>query len=150
MGTAVTFLAYSRSQCGPLSMSRRSRRQAKMSSRFHGISHAVASEAFRDLCSPALAQQSDDADAEMRIQQLENRLRQLTGQNEELQYRNRQLEERLRSFQGGAQVAPGQAPVAQPSVAAAPPAPTYPGYRQPQAQPGGYDPQMAAPAPIVL
>ena len=29
--------------------------------------------------------QSDDADADMRIQRLENQLRQLTGQNEELQ-----------------------------------------------------------------
>src|SRR3979490_1308267 len=119
-----------------------------MSSRFHQIACAAAMSAMLALSSQASAQ-SDDADSEMRIQQLENQLRQLTGQNEELQYRNRQLEERLRSFQGGAQVAPGQAPVAQPSVAAAPPAQTYPGYRQPQAQPGGYDPQIAAPAPIV-
>jgi tol-pal system protein YbgF len=105
----------------------------------------VAIAAVLGLGSPALAQQSDDADAEMRIQQLENRLRQLTGQNEELQYRNRQLEERLRALQGGAQVAPGgPSPVAQPSVAAAPP----PVYRPPPAQPG-YDAQIAAPAPIV-
>src|SRR3979409_1321125 len=102
IGTAVTFLAYSRSQCGPLSMSRRSRRQAKMSSRFHGITHAVAIAALLALCSSAFAQQSDDADPEMRIQQLENRLRQLTGQNEELQYRNRHLAGRLRAAQGGA------------------------------------------------
>src|ERR1700710_2148844 len=120
-------------------MSRRSRRQAKMSSRFHGISRAVAIAAVLALCSPALAQQSDDADAEMRIQQLENRLRQLTGQNEELQYRNRQLEERLRALQGGAQAAPGALPpVAQPGIAAAPP-PVQP----------GYDAQIAAPAPII-
>src|SRR5882762_684371 len=146
-GTPVTFLAYSISQCDPLSMSRRFRRQAKMSSRFHGITHAVAIAAVLALCSPALAQQSEDADAEMRIQQLENRLRQLTGQNEELQYRNRQLEERLRALQGGAQAAPGALPpAAQPSVAAAPPPPN-PAYRPPQAQPG-YDAQIAAPAPI--
>ena len=119
-----------------------------MSSRFHGITQAVAIAAVLVLGSPALAQQSDDADAEMRIQQLENRLRQLTGQNEELQYRNRQLEERLRALQGGAQAAPGGLPpVAQPGVAAAPP-PANPAYRPPQAQPG-YDAQIAAPAPIV-
>jgi tol-pal system protein YbgF len=119
-----------------------------MSSRFHGITHAVAIAALLALCSSAFAQQSDDADPEMRIQQLENRLRQLTGQNEELQYRNRQLEERLRALQGGAQAAPGALPsVAQPSVAAAPP-PANPAYRPPQAQPG-YDAQIAAPAPII-
>jgi tol-pal system protein YbgF len=118
-----------------------------MSSRFHGISRAVAIAALLALCSPAFAQQSDDADPEMRIQQLENRLRQLTGQNEELQYRNRQLEERLRAV-GGAQAAPGAPPpVAQPNVAAAP-SPANPAYRPPQAQPG-YDTQIAAPAPIV-
>jgi tol-pal system protein YbgF len=110
-----------------------------MSSRFHGISRAVAIAALLALCSPAFAQQSDDADPEMRIQQLENRLRQLTGQNEELQYRNRQLEERLRALQGGAQAAPGALPpVAQPGIAAAPP-PVQP----------GYDAQIAAPAPII-
>src|ERR1700712_3840816 len=98
-------------------MSRRSRRQAKMSSRFHGISRAVAIAALLALCSPAFAQQSDDADPEMRIQQLENRLRQLTGQNEELQYRNRQLEDRLKALQGGTQAAPG-GPGVQPTVAA--------------------------------
>ncbi|MCA6118053.1 tol-pal system protein YbgF [Bradyrhizobium sp. WSM 1738] len=108
--------------------------------------------------------QSDDADAEMRIQRLENQLRQLTGQNEELQYRNRQLEERLRQL-GAAPPAPGgQPPAAQPSVAAAPP-PVQPGpaadpqygrqgYREPQGYPQaqpGYDrqPQIASPAPIV-
>jgi tol-pal system protein YbgF len=118
-----------------------------MSSRFHGITRAVAIAAVLALGSPAFAQQSDDADAEMRIQQLENRLRQLTGQNEELQYRNRQLEERLRALQGGAQAAPGvPPPVAQPSVATVPP--PSPAYRPPQAQPG-YDAQIAAPAPII-
>jgi tol-pal system protein YbgF len=92
--------------------------------------------------------QSDDEDPAMRIQQLENQLRQLTGQNEELQYRNRQLEERLRLLQG-AQVAPGgQAPVAQPNIAAVAPTQPNPVRRQPQVQPG-YDPQIAAPAPIV-
>jgi tol-pal system protein YbgF len=93
--------------------------------------------------------QSEDADPEMRIQQLENQLRQLTGQNEELQYRNRQLEERLRLLQGGAQAAPGGQPaVAQPNIAAVPPIQPNPVYRPPQSQPG-YEPQIAAPAPIV-
>ena len=91
------------------------------------------------LGSQALAQ-SGDPDPEIRIQQLENQLRQLTGQNEELQYRNRQLEDRLRMLQGGAQSAP------QPGTAAAPPAQPGPPPRQPP-QPG-YNPQIAAPAPI--
>ncbi len=119
-----------------------------MSSRIHGITRAVAIAAMLALSSPAFAQQSDDADAEMRIQQLENRLRQLTGQNEELQYRNRQLEERLRALQGGAQAAPGGPPAAaQPNIATAPAAqPNPPPLRQPQVQPGQ---QIAAPAPIV-
>jgi tol-pal system protein YbgF len=127
-----------------------------MSPRIHGITRAVAIAAMLALSSPALspawAQQSDDVDAEMRIQQLENRLRQLTGQNEELQYRNRQLEERLRALQGGAQVAPGGPPAAAPpNIAAAPaPQPVPPPLRQPQIQPGGQPgPQIAAPAPIV-
>jgi tol-pal system protein YbgF len=129
----------------PLSMSRR---QAKMSSRFHRTARAAAMAAMLALASQASAQ-SGDVDPEMRIQQLENQLRQLTGQNEELQYRNRQLEERLRVLQGGAQAAPGaQSAVAQPNVAAAPPLQPGPAYRQPQAQPG-YEPQIAAPAPIV-
>jgi tol-pal system protein YbgF len=112
-------------------------RQARMSSRFHGITRAVAIAAMLTLGSQAFAQQSDDPDLEMRIQQLENQLRQLTGQNEELQYRNRQLEERLRALQGGA-----------PGVAAAAPVQSAPPPRQPQPQPG-YDQQIAAPAPIV-
>src|SRR6266403_3130953 len=144
----VTFLAYSLSMCVPHSMSRRFRHQARMSSRFHGITGAAAMAAMLALGSQALAQ-SDDADAEMRIQQLENQLRQLTGQNEELQYRNRQLEDRLRLLQGGVQAAPGGQPaVAQPNIAAAPPMQPKPAYRQPPAQPG-YDQQIAAPAPIV-
>jgi TolA-binding protein len=107
---------------------------------------------------PQALAQSDDADPEMRIQQLENQLRQLTGQNEELQYRNRQLEERLRQL-GGARRAPAVSrPVAQPNVAAAPPvqaqpaaAPAGPGYprRQPQQPAGLRQQQIAAPAPIV-
>ena len=108
-----------------------------MSSRFHGITRAVAIAAMLTLGSPAFAQQSDDPDLEMRIQQLENQLRQLTGQNEELQYRNRQLEDRLKALQGGA-----------PGVAAAAPVQAAPPPRQPQPQPG-YDQQIAAPAPIV-
>jgi tol-pal system protein YbgF len=127
-----------------------------MSSRFHQITRAVAITAMLVFGPQALSSQvfaqSDDADPEMRIQQLENQLRQLTGQNEELQYRNRQLEDRLKLLQGGAQVAPGGQPaVAQPNVATAPP--MQPAYRQPQAQPGyaqpGYDQQVAAPAPII-
>jgi tol-pal system protein YbgF len=121
--------------------------QAEMSSRFHGITRAAAIAAMLALCSQAFAQ-SDDADPEMRIQQLENQLRQLTGQNEELQYRNRQLEDRLKLLQGGAPAAPGGQPgIVQPNVAALPPPPN-PAYRQPQAAPG-YDPQIAAPPPIV-
>jgi tol-pal system protein YbgF len=119
-----------------------------MSSRIHQIACAAALSAMLALCSQALAQ-SGDPDPEIRIQQLENQLRQLTGQNEELQYRNRQLEDRLRMLQGGAQSAPGgQPPVAQPSIAAAPPAQPGPPPRQPPAQPG-YNPQIAAPAPIM-
>jgi tol-pal system protein YbgF len=134
--------------CFPLSMSRRFRRQAKMSSRFHHITRAVALAAMLAFGSQASAQ-SDDVDPETRIQQLEAQLRQLTGQNEELQYRNRQLEDRLRQLQGGAQAAPGGPPPAvQPNMAAVPPAQPNPAYRQPTAQPG-YDNQIAAPAPIV-
>jgi tol-pal system protein YbgF len=131
-----------------------SRRQAKMPSRLHRITRAAAVFAMLALClqdfsSVALAQ-SEDADPEMRIQQLENQLRQLTGQNEELQYRNRQLEERLRVLQQGAQALPGGQPaVAQPSIAAAPPMQPNPAYRQAQPQPGYDQQQIAAPAPIV-
>ncbi len=132
-----------------------------MSSRFHNLFGAAALAALVVLPAQALAQ-SDDADAEMRIQRLENQLRQLTGQNEELQYRNRQLEERLRQLGAGAP-APG---AAQPSVAAVPPAQTGPSYGQPPAQQqgsgygqqpqGGYPPpqqgypqqQQASPAPV--
>src|SRR4051812_44135070 len=98
-------------------MSRDPRRQGKMSSRFLNATGVVAIAAMLALSPQAFAQ-SDDADAEMRIQRLENQLRQLTGQNEELQYRNRQLEERLRQL-GAAPAAPGgQPPIAQPGVAA--------------------------------
>jgi tol-pal system protein YbgF len=132
----------------PLSMSRRFRRQAKMSSRFHQVTCAAALAAMLAFAPHALAQ-SDDVDPETRIQQLEAQLRQLTGQNEELQYRNRQLEDRLRQLQGGAQAAPGgPLPAVQPNMAALPPAQPNPAYRQPTAQPG-YDNQIAAPAPIV-
>src|SRR5947209_5786688 len=110
---------------------------------------------------PALAQ-SDDADPEMRVQQLENQLRQLTGQNEELQYRNRQLEERLRMLQGGAQAAPSGQPaiaqqgvvtqpgIAQPVITPAPAAQPDPTRRQPGREQPAYDEQqIAAPAPII-
>jgi tol-pal system protein YbgF len=125
-----------------------------MSSRLHKVTRAAALAAVVVLCalawrSPARAQ-SDDVDPDVRIQQLESQLRQLTGQNEELQHRNRQLEDQLRLFQGGAQTAvPGQPAVAQPNTAALPPAQALPGYRQPQGGQGGYEPQVAAPAPIV-
>jgi tol-pal system protein YbgF len=120
-----------------------------MSSRLHLIAGAAALSAMLAFCSQALAQ-SDDADPEMRIQQLENQLRQLTGQNEELQHANRLLEDRLRTLQGGAaQLAPGGQPTAvQPSVAAAPPMPLNPPYAQPPARPG-YDQQIASPPPIM-
>jgi len=118
-----------------------------MSSRFHPIARAAVLSAMLASCSHALAQ-SDDADPEMRIQQLENRLRQLTGQNEELQHANRLLEDRLRALQGGAQLSSpgGQPAMSQPSVAAAPPMPLNPPYGQPPRP--GYDQQIAAPAPI--
>lgn len=139
-------------------MSRRFR-QANMSSRFQTSTRAAAIVAMLTLASQALAQ-SEDADAEMRVQQLENQLRQLTGQNEELQYRNRQLEERLRALQGGTPAIPGAQPamaqpgmiqpgvsqpgIAQPNMATAPPMQPGPAYRQPS-----YEPQIAAPAPIM-
>src|SRR5690242_5938873 len=121
------------------------------------VTGVAAIAALLSLSSPALAQ-SDDGDAEMRIQRLENQLRQLTGQNEELQFRNRQLEERLRQLQGGGQGAPAGPPAAQPSAAVAPPIQLDPGYRQqgaaadpayPQAQGGYAQPQVASPAPII-
>ena len=118
-----------------------------MSSRFRRTARAAAIAAMLTLASQASAQ-TGEADAEMRIQQLENQLRQLTGQNEELQYRNRQLEERLRALQGGAQAAPGGQPaVVQPGpgIAAAPPVQPGPAYREPAYA----QPQIAAPAPIV-
>jgi tol-pal system protein YbgF len=131
-----------------------SRRQAKMTFRFNRVAVAAAVAGLLVLSPQAAVSQvlaqSDDADPEMRIQQLENQLRQLTGQNEELQYRNRQLEERLRQFQGGQPAAPGgqavvgQPAAGQPNLAAAPPV-QNPTYRQP-----GYEqPQIAAPAPLV-
>jgi tol-pal system protein YbgF len=125
-----------------------------MSPRFLKVTGAVAVAAWLSLGAPALAQ-SDDADAEMRIQRLENQLRQLTGQNEALQFRNRQLEERLRQL-GDTQIAqPGQPAPAQPGVAAIPPAQAGPAYRAPQPQAGYGQPQagypqqqIATPAPI--
>ncbi len=117
-----------------------------MSSRFHMVARAVALSAMLVLSSHAFAQslaQSDDVDPEMRVQQLENQLRQVTGQNEELQFRNRQLEEQIRQLQAGGPAAAN----ARPNAGLAPAAPPGPVARQPQ-QPG-YDPQIAAPAPIV-
>src|SRR3979411_2273708 len=96
--------------------------QVSMTSRFHRSIRAAAVAAMLAVAPLALATQvlgqSDDADPEMRIQQLENQLRQLTGQNEELQYRNRQLEERLRMLPGGAQAGPpGQPAISPPGIA---------------------------------
>src|ERR1700712_1364144 len=128
-------------------------RQVSMTSRFHRTTRAAAIAAMLTVAPHVLAAQvltaqvlaqSDDADPEMRIQQLENQLRQLTGQNEELQYRNRQLEDRLKLLQGGAQAAPSGPPVIQPGVAALPPAAPNPGFRPPVV-----DQQIAAPAPFV-
>ena len=119
-----------------------------MSSRFHRTTRAAVLTAMLVLgictvTSMAFAQ-SDDGDPEMRIQQLENQLRQLTGQNEELQYRNRQLEDRLRSLQGAA---PGAA--RRGSARTLPPRPRRsPPIGSPRHSPD-YDPQVAAPAPIV-
>jgi tol-pal system protein YbgF len=115
-----------------------------MSSRFHRVVRIAAISMSLALSCHAFAQQSDDVDPEMRIQQLENQLRQLTGQNEELQFRNRQLEEQIRQLQAGAPPAVG----VRPNVALAPAPPPAPPPRLPQ-QPG-YDPQQVAPpAPIV-
>ena len=127
----------------PLSMSRRFTRQAEMPKSFLR-SAGIALAAMLLFLPPAFAQ-SDDADPEIRIEQLENRLRQLTGQNEELQYRNRQLEEQLRQLQSGQAAPQGQAG----GMAAAPAAPQP--YR-PQVAPGpsqNAQPQIAAPPPIV-
>jgi tol-pal system protein YbgF len=150
---------------GSLSMSRDQRRQGKMSFRFLNAAGAVTLAAMLSLSSPASFAQisfpwdrspqapppgqapSDDVDADIRIQRLENQLRQLTGQNEELQFRNRQLEERLRQL-GGGSVAPGGQPAAVPPGVAAAPPPVQP---NPPLRQGAPDlqPQIASPAPIV-
>src|SRR4030088_1931005 len=119
-------------------------RQVSMTSRFHRTTRAAAIAAMLTVAPHVLAAQvvaqSDDADPEMRIQQLESQLRQLTGRNEELQYRNRQLEDRLKLPGGGTQAPPAaQAAVAQPTVALPPAQPPGPVYQPPQAQPG-YEP----------
>src|SRR4051812_35476660 len=114
-----------------------------MSSSFHMVARAVVLAATLALSSHGVAQtfqQQDDADPEMRIQQLENQLRQVTGQNEQLQYRNRQLEEQIRQLKAGGP--PAAAANTRPNVAAAP-------VVQPAPQPpGGANPQIAAPPPI--
>src|SRR6185437_6099054 len=149
-----------------LPISRRLRRQANMSSRFHrtisgmprGITRALMLAAIvawgAQLPSTALAQ-SDDGDPEMQVQHLQEQLRTLTGQNEELQHQNQLLQQRLNALQGGAPAAPaGQPAPVQPGVATLPPPQPgpNPGYRQPQYQPGyqqGYNQPPAAPAPLV-
>jgi tol-pal system protein YbgF len=137
-------------------MSRRFRRQANMSSRFHLTTRAVVFAAMlalgsqllplRMLSSQAFAQ-ADDGDPEMRVQQLEAQLRQLTGQNEELQHQNQVLQDRLRALQGGAQTPVAAQPPAANRPMAALPSPN-PAYQQPPSQPGYDQPQIAAPAPI--
>ncbi|WP_213773521.1 tol-pal system protein YbgF [Bradyrhizobium sp. dw_78] len=121
-----------------------------MLSRFHRVTWAAAFTATLVL-GPQVFAQSDDADPEMRIEQLENQLRQLTGQNEELQHQNQLLQERLRALQGGAQVAPGPQPVQPgapaPNYAVAAPAQPGPAYNPPPQQGYGQQP-IAAPAPI--
>jgi hypothetical protein len=90
-------------------MSRRSR-QAKMSSRIHGITRAVAIAAMLALSSCAFAQ-SDDTDLEMRIQRLESGNSPARTRN---QYRNRQPEDgqalgrRRRARPGPGSPAPAQ------------------------------------------
>ena len=116
-----------------------------MSYKFHMIIGAAAVAVALTFSARVLAQ-SDEGDAALRIERLENQLRQLTGQNEELQYRNRQLEERLRQLQGGVP-APGAPPGAQSNVAAVPPAQTAPNYGQPPAQGGQYQPSQGGYAP---
>jgi tol-pal system protein YbgF len=137
-------------------------RQAAMFSRLKAMTCAVV------LIAPAQAfaqyQPMTEADAVVRVEQLENRLRQLTGENEQLQFRVRQLEDQLRA-QGGA-----AAPAARPNTAmvppqrqplpqAEPPLPAYPQreaypqqpYQQqqayPQQQPTYQQPQQAAAQP---
>jgi tol-pal system protein YbgF len=120
-----------------------------MSSRFAVLARSAAIIAALAFAAPALAQQSDDVDPEIRIQQLENQLRTLTGQNEDLQYRNRRLEEQLRQLQGTA-AAPAAAPaVAQPSIAAAPPParPVLPPVYDQQPAPPIVQEQAAVPPP---
>ncbi|HET7885499.1 MAG TPA: tol-pal system protein YbgF [Bradyrhizobium sp.] len=133
-----------------------------MSFSIHKTTRAAALASALALCaaagpSPVLAQ-SDEVDPEVRIQQLENQLRQLTGQNEELQYRNRQLEERLRMLQSGTPASPqgttpGQPGAPMTNTAAVPPVQPGPSYQQQppvyQPPPGGYQSQVAAPAPIL-
>lgn len=92
----------------------------------------------------AAAQQMDDSDIVVRLDQLQNQMRQLTGQIEQLQFRNQQLEQQVKRMQedtdfrfqelsrGGAR------PQAQRSAPA----------QQPLNQPGQLPaPQQGAPAP---
>lgn len=100
---------------------------------------AVACAAVLVAPVPALAQyqqqypQMNEAEAIVRVEQLENRLRQLTGENEQLQYRIRQLEEQLR-LQGG-------------SAAAQQPAGRTAAVTPPQRQPAVPQPQEQQPLP---
>ena len=48
---------------------------------------------------PASAQQADDSDIVVRLDQLQNQMRQMTGQLEQLQFRNQQLEQQLKRMQ---------------------------------------------------
>jgi tol-pal system protein YbgF len=138
-------------------------RQAAMFSRLKAMMCAAV------LIAPAQAfaqyQPTTEADAVVRVEQLENRLRQLTGENEQLQFRVRQLEDQLRA-QGGGAAAPAARPNTamaqpqrQPPPQAEPPLPAYPQreaypqqpYQQqqayPQQQPTYQQPQQAAAQP---
>src|SRR4051794_17536042 len=105
-----------------------------MSSRFHRFAAAAVVSGVLAFSSQSFAQ-SEEADADMRIQRLESQLRVLTGQNEELQYPNRQLEDRLRQLGATPGVTPGAQPamvqpgLAQPGIAAAPPVTAAPSNR---------------------
>ena len=151
-GRPVTFLAYSLSQCVPLSMSRRSRRQAKMSSRIHGITRAVAIAAMLALSSPAL---SGAAVRRSRCGAANPAARESVAPAHRPERGTAIPQPAARGAAEGAagrcagstRRLPQPRPVSPPRLAAQPaPAPL----RQPQVQPGVQPgPQIAAPAPIV-
>ncbi len=147
---SVTFLAYSLSQCVPLSMSRRFRRQAKMSSLFHRIARAVAIAAMLALASQAFAQ-SDDVDPEMRISSLKISCGNSPARTRSCNTATGSSKSACRRCRAVRKPPPADQPaVAQPSVAAAASGAAEsaaPASHQPQ--PGYPSQQIAAPAPIV-